>query len=217
MFGLVPENIKQLALPNDLEVWPETALKGCSNLEFLFVYGSEVEEGNIEIRYAHELRDLKKLIFCQLPSTVTSIGNGLAGGGDTKVFPKNLRSIFFSKRIRTIGNETFMNTKLVFANFSECKKLGMIGVSAFLSGFNLWISPLDLSQNIFLRELGSGAFRHAQISVLILPPSMQKIGEVAFDCPKLMTVIWRGEKAQDIHPTAFGEGTFQELILHETA
>lgn len=124
---------------------------------------------------------------------VTSIADdafvSYAAADDPANLSVGITGIVIEDGIKTIGENAFaLLSNLKTVDLSANTTLTSIGDSAFVYDP---IQTLDFGQNASLVSIGTNAFTSAQISNLVLPTSIQTIGEGAFRYnSNLTTVNW---------------------------
>lgn len=212
-FGLTPANITHLVIPNNLEVWPDTALDGCANLELITVHGPETDQFSIELKVDRYFQNLTRLKSIQLPSTITLVTRkGMSVENAT--FLNNVTSITPSRRLKRIENDSFRGRENLFLfHFSNCRDLEIIDGNAFLDCIKL--RSADLSDCSHLKMIRWHAFCQCYSLVTVIFPSSEfqtnkqstdgNGGCSPFKNTPIKTVIWKGRSA---HPSGFEPYTF---------
>jgi hypothetical protein len=106
----------------------------------------------------------------QFPPALKTIGGYAFSGNElsTVVLPDSLESI---------GDYAFENSNISNLDFSACRSLISIGKNAF---FGNGLAVLDLEYCSALTSIGDLAFRGNELSEIILPASLEIIGDWAF-------------------------------------
>jgi hypothetical protein len=137
--------------------------------------------------------------------------------------------------ITTIGNNAFLNSRLRWININECTTIGNIGTGAFqgtclqdmISNWptskvkripNNAFRDSDLSKALVIpdgiTEIGNYAFAGTQITSVILPGSVTRIGANAFrDCKQLTNVII----PSSVTSITFGSSAFSQTALNDAS
>ena len=142
----------------------------------------------------------------------TTIGGKAVTAIGASAFKNNtlITELVIFDGITVIGNNAFLNSSLRWININECTTIGSIGTGAFQgtalqSMISSWPAGTvkripnnafrnsDLNKALVIpdgvTEIGNYAFAGTQITSVILPPTITRIGANAFkDCTLLTTV-----------------------------
>ena len=165
---------------------------------------------------AEAFKDMRRLQFVTLPSKAKSLGAGAFGGCNSLVqvkFGENLteigdnafrglsylRFMELPSSLERIGNNSFEGTNCI-QTYTAPSTLTFIGEGAFRSCSTLRSIDLSASQ---LSQISYSSFQYCgHLREVILPESLQSIGEWAFQSTPINTIVIP-EKVESIGSSAF--------------
>ena len=166
-------NLKNIAMPKNLQTIGDYAFSGCTSLESIIIPESVTSIGN------YAFHNCTSLASITIPDSVTSIGSGAFSNC------KILGNITIPDSVTSIGSSAFSNCKIL-GNITIPDSVTSIGDYAFSHCTS--ITELKLSEN--LTELGSYAFFGCtSLNRIDLGNSLTKMGYCVFnDCYNLKSL-----------------------------
>ena len=166
--------VKQIVLPNTVKtIGAEAFYNNCSSLESINVPEGLTRIEDRTFKYCY------KLASFAFPSTLKYIGS------QAFMYCKALETVTLNEGLTQMRSEAF----------EECTALQTLSLPSTLEVIPNYAFPNCVKlQNIQwaegLKTIGQKAFQNTNLGILILPESIEKIDDYAFDCAQITSVVF---------------------------
>ena len=189
-------NLKTAVIPEGVTEIGAWAFTGCSELEIVQLLGSLAEIGVNAFRYC------KKLEWLTIPDGVKTVG-AYAFGGCVK-----LRTADLPESVETLGAGAFSNClELMRVKLPS----GLKEIDEYTFSNCMRLQTVNLPDT--LTRIGYAAFQHCAIDSLVIPDSVESIGEFAFvQCLGLESVTLSAG-LKEVADSAFYDCEHMETVI----